>query len=169
MRKAVFFDRDGVLNVERGTYTFRPQDFEVMDGAPDLLQKTKRKGFHSIVVTNQAGIAKGLYTQHDVESCHEKLQEATDNAVDEFYIAPDHPDFSMSLSRKPDSLMFERAIAKFDLDPKSCWMIGDKERDLFPAKKLGIGTILVGQAKTESADYVISHLKEAVSIIFESN
>ncbi|ALI97916.1 D-glycero-alpha-D-manno-heptose-1,7-bisphosphate 7-phosphatase [Rufibacter tibetensis] len=144
LKKAVFLDRDGVLNVERGDYTWRLQDFEVCQGVPEALALLKQQGFFLIVVTNQAGITKGLYSKEDVLACHEKLQASCGNSIDAIYMAPGHPSYSESLSRKPDSLMLERAIARFNLDPAKCWLVGDQPRDLQAAQKCGISGILVG-------------------------
>ncbi|RNI28353.1 HAD family hydrolase [Rufibacter immobilis] len=143
-RKAVFLDRDGVLNVERGDYTWRPSDFEVEVGVPEALSLLKQNGYLLIVITNQAGIAKGLYTKADVLACHGKLQQTCDNAIDAIYMAPGHPSVSESLSRKPNSLMLERAMAKYRLDPSQCWFIGDQLRDVQAAQKCNIPAVLVG-------------------------
>jgi len=165
MQKAVFFDRDGVLNVDRGTYTYRIDDFEIVNHVKVVLSELKGKGYQLIVVTNQAGIAKGLYKMEDVEKCHKFLQERTGRLIDDFYVAPDHPDYSKSLSRKPDSLLFEKAIAKHDISPQHSWMIGDRERDLIPAKKLGIATILLSQTSSEYADFRVSELNQCLDLI----
>ncbi|WP_210465539.1 D-glycero-alpha-D-manno-heptose-1,7-bisphosphate 7-phosphatase [Rufibacter roseolus] len=143
-RKAVFLDRDGVLNVERGDYTWRTQDFEVCAGVPEALALLKEMGYLLIVVTNQAGITKGLYSKADVLACHQKLQDACGQLLDDLYMAPGHPSVSESLSRKPDSLMLERAIAKYNLAPIACWLVGDQPRDIQAAAKCGISGILVG-------------------------
>src|SRR5687767_9623731 len=109
--KAIFLDRDGVLNAERGDYTYRLEEFEVLPGVPEALKLLKEHGYLLIVVTNQGGIAKGLYTKEEVFACHEKLQQACGHIIDALYYAPSHPSVSESLSRKPDSLMLEKAIA----------------------------------------------------------
>ncbi len=166
MKKAFFFDRDGIINIDRGRYTYLIDDFEINEEAIPLMRRLKLDGFLLIVVTNQAGIAKGEYSREQMHACHQYFQETSGNLVDEFYYAPDHPTFSESLSRKPDSLMFERAIAKFGIDPGSSWMIGDMERDITPAKKLGIRTIRLreGQVDTE-ADYQVQSLGEVVHVL----
>lgn len=144
-QKCVFLDRDGVLNRERGDYTYKLDDFEVLPGVPEALALLKENGFLLIVVTNQAGVAKGLYQREDVLACHQKLQEACQTLIDAIYYAPHHPDFSESLSRKPDSLMLERAIAKYHIDPAHSWMVGDSLRDLEAADKAGVKAVLVGE------------------------
>lgn len=163
--KAVFLDRDGVLNVEKGRYVYRISDFELVPGIVEVLQAYKKAGFLCIVITNQGGIAKGIYSIEDMSKCHDHFQEISGNLIDAFYYAPDHPDFSESLSRKPDSLLFEKAIAKFDIDPTLSWMIGNQERDLIPAKKLGIQTIMFQGPETALADYTTDQVNDLKSII----
>ncbi len=143
MNKAVFLDRDGILNVERGDYVWTLEDFKIVPGIIDVLKELKAQGFLLIVVTNQAGITKGRYTREDMKACHDFFQKESRDLIDHFYYAAGHPSVSESLLRKPDSLMWEKAMAKFDIDPKQSWMVGDKERDLIPAKKFGIKTIRV--------------------------
>ena len=147
-RPCVFLDRDGVLNAERGDYTYRTEDFEILSGVPEALKLLKENGFLQIVITNQAGIAKGLYMKEHVLACHEKLQQACGNAIDAIYYAPMHPSVSESLSRKPDSLMLEKAIAKFNIDPERSWLVGDRKRDLEAAGKVNVKAILVGEGET---------------------
>lgn len=143
-RKCVFLDRDGVLNAERGEYTYRTEDFEVLPWVPEALELLKANGFLLIIVTNQGGIAKGVYTKEAVFACHQKLQQACGDLIDALYYAPGHPAVSESLSRKPDSLMLEKAIARFNIDPERSWLIGDRKRDLEAAAKVGVKSILVG-------------------------
>ena len=147
-RPCVFLDRDGVLNAERGEYTFRTEDFEIIPGVPEALKLLKDAGFLLIVITNQAGIAKRLYTKEHVFVCHEKLQQACCGIIDALCYAPLHPSVSESLSRKPDSLMLEKAIARFNIDVENSWFIGDKKRDLQAAAKVGVKAILVGDEET---------------------
>jgi D-glycero-D-manno-heptose 1,7-bisphosphate phosphatase len=170
MNKAVFLDRDGILNVERGDYVWTLEDFKIVPGIIDVLKDLKSQGFLLVVVTNQAGIAKGRYTREDMHRCHEYFQEESGNLIDHFYFAANHPSFSESLLRKPDSLMWEKAIAKFNIDPSQSWMVGDKERDLIPAKKLGIKTIRVFiegfyDKEETMGDYGVKDVRELHSII----
>jgi len=169
MNPCVFLDRDGVLNVERGTYTWRIEDFEVIRGVNESLEKLKEKGFLNIVVTNQAGISRGIYTKSDMLRCNEYLLTQTGHRIDDIYYATAHPEYSESLLRKPDSLMFEKAITKYRIDPGRSWMVGNSERDLIPAMKLGIRTILVGEpANIPGNRYIAQNLLEASGIIIEN-
>ena len=149
MNKAVFLDRDGVLNEERGTYTWRLEDFKICNGVPDSLQRLKSAGYFLLVVTNQAGISRGIYTIKDMIACHEFLRAETGGVIDHIYYAVCHPEFSRSLMRKPDSLMFEKGLAKYQIDPAISWMVGNSERDMIPAMKLNINTIFTGRGPKE--------------------
>jgi D-glycero-D-manno-heptose 1,7-bisphosphate phosphatase len=151
LNKAVFLDRDGVLNAEIGHYVWRPEEFVVLAGVPEALARLKAAGYYLVVVTNQAGIAKGLYTAADVHACHQKLQDACGHLIDAFYFAPGHPSVSESLMRKPDSLMLEKAMARFQLDPDQCWMVGDRLRDIEAGARVGVAGILIGS--TEQVEY----------------
>ncbi|HCM77130.1 MAG TPA: D,D-heptose 1,7-bisphosphate phosphatase [Cytophagales bacterium] len=167
-RKCVFLDRDGVLNEDRPDYVYQLDHFKIMAGVPLALQQLKDAGFLLLVVTNQAGISKGIYTQQDMEKCHRYLQEQCGGLIDHFYFSPYHPTISESLGRKPGSLLFEKGIARYNIDPTTSWMIGDRERDLIPARLLGTRTIQIGaiEEKSEQADYSAANLITAAQIIF---
>ena len=158
-QKCVFLDRDGVLNRERGDYTYTLEDFEVLPGVPEAMALLKENGYLLIVVTNQAGVAKGRYGRADVLACHNKLQETCGALIDAMYYAPSHPDFSESLSRKPDSLMLERAMAKYNIDPAQSWLVGDSLRDLQAAARVGVQAVLVGGHHTPQ-----THIWQAPSL-----
>ncbi len=158
MNKAVFLDRDGVINQERGDYTFRKEDFIILPEIIESLAILESKGYALIVISNQSGIGKGVYTQQDVfeldKILREKMNEKKIN-ITHFYFCPHHPDFTgKCLCRKPESVLFEKAIARFAIDPTKSFMIGDKERDILPAKKLGIRTFLI--ASNESVKNIVS-------------
>ncbi|MBX0288805.1 HAD family hydrolase [Hymenobacter sp. HSC-4F20] len=165
MNKAVFLDRDGVLNEEIGHYVWELEKFVVLEDVPESLARLKQAGYHLIVVTNQAGIAKGLYSEAEVQACHQKLQQATGNLLDALYFAPAHPSVSESLLRKPDSLMLEKAIARFHLDPAQCWMVGDRLRDMHAGQKAGVRGILVGTAEPAEYQPRVANLRAATDII----
>jgi D-glycero-D-manno-heptose 1,7-bisphosphate phosphatase len=151
MNKAIFLDRDGVLNQEMGEYVWTPERFHIVPGVPESLTQLKAAGYHLVVVTNQAGIAKGLYTGADVRACHELLQQACGHVIDALYFSASHPSVSESILRKPESGMLEKAIARFRLDPTRSWIIGDRARDLAAGARVGVRGILVGHS--EAADY----------------
>jgi len=143
-QKAVFLDRDGVLNVERGDYTYLPEDFILEEKVPEALALLKENGFLLIVVTNQGGLAKELFTRAQMQACHQKLQQNCNNLIDAIYYAAAHPTVSASLARKPDSLMLEKALAKYNIAPEISWMVGDQLRDMQAAEKAKVPGILVG-------------------------
>lgn len=143
--KAVFLDRDGVINFERG-YTHRLEDFVILPDLIEVLQLLQQKGYLLIVVSNQSGIAKGLYKQSEVEILHKYMvDEFTKNGIklSEIYYCVHHPDVSKCICRKPDSLFVEKALARFNIDAKKSYFIGDKERDTEAAEKAGVKGILI--------------------------
>ena len=152
INKSVFLDRDRVLNDEIGGYVWEPDQFIVSAGVPESLARLKAAGYYLIVVTNQAGIAKQLYTARHVQACHDKLQAACADAIDAFYFSEAHPSVSESILRKPDSGMLEKALARFRPDPAQCWMVGDRLRDMEAAAKVGVRGIFIGH--TETVDFV---------------
>lgn len=167
MKKCVFLDRDGVLNQDTEGYLFRTEDLVIPEGTVEALRQMKEAGYLLIVITNQAGIAKGLYNKEDVVKCHEFLQEKCGNLLDDLYFCPHHPDYtSNSLLRKPDSLMLEKAMAKYAIDPSQSWMIGDRERDVQAGHKAGVRTIRIANGETASkAEWLTASLWEASSVV----
>lgn len=149
LHKCIFLDRDGVLNRERGEYTYKVNDFEIIAGVKKSLEILKKSGYLLIVITNQAGVAKGLYNREDVLICHAYLQAETGGLVDDIYFCPHHPVTTNSLLRKPNSLMLEKAIAKWQVDTNKSYMIGDSIRDIKAAEKIGVKGILVGDKELE--------------------
>ena len=141
MNKALFLDRDGVINVEKN-YVYRIEDFEFIDGIFELCHKYIDEGFLILVITNQAGIAKGFYSVDD-------FLKLTDWMIAQFqkqgitikkvYYCPHHPDVNVSCEcRKPNPGMILQAANEFDLDLSQCVLIGDKESDLQAGRNAGI-------------------------------
>ena len=163
--KAIFLDRDGVLNQEIGEYVWQPEKFIICPGVPESLARLRAAGYRLIVVTNQAGIAKGLYGPADVKACHAKLQAACDDALDALYFADAHPSVSESILRKPNSGMLEKAVACFNLDPAQCWIVGDRLRDMQAGANVGVRGILVGHG--EGGDFTprVADLRAAAAVI----
>ncbi|WP_139920351.1 HAD-IIIA family hydrolase [Hymenobacter sp. DG01] len=165
MNKAVFLDRDGVLNEEIGHYVWKLEEFVVLPDVAASLARLKQAGYYLVVVTNQAGIAKGLYSAAEVQACQQKLQQATGNLLDALYFAPAHPSVSESLARKPGSLMLEKAMARFQLDPTRCWMVGDRLRDMQAAERVGVQGILVGASEPAAYQPRVADLQAATDLI----
>lgn len=167
MSRCVFLDRDGVLNKDNPNYTYTIENFEVLPGVIEALTLLKKAGYLLVVVTNQSGIDKGIYTVDHMKECHAYLQQVCDGAIDHFYFSPYHKSVTASLLTKPGSLMFEKAIARFGIEAEESWMIGDRARDLIPAKTLGIKTIQVGDEiePEHRGDFKVDSLSEAARLI----
>lgn len=146
MQRAIFFDRDGVLNREIGDYVCKPEDFEVLEDSAACVKLAKEYGFMAIVITNQGGIDKSLYTHETLLDIHKILQDACiehGTKIDDFYYCPHHPVKGNCLCRKPDSLMLEKAAAKYNIDKSKSLMIGDTFRDIEAAEKAGVRSLLI--------------------------
>lgn len=167
MHKCVFLDRDGVINKDNPNYTFTIESFEIIPGVLEAVDKLKQAGYLLIVVTNQSGIAQGIYSEEQVNQCHEYFQKACGNKIDHFYFSPYHPTVTASLARKPGTLLFEKAIARFQVDIAQSWMVGDRGRDIVPARNLGIRTVQIGdEIEPENvADYRVENLRDAATLI----
>ncbi|TLU98139.1 D-glycero-alpha-D-manno-heptose-1,7-bisphosphate 7-phosphatase [Dyadobacter luticola] len=168
--KCVFLDRDGVLNVDRPDYLYNLEHLIIPEGVVEALTLLKQAGYLLIVITNQAGIAKGLYTANEVYAVHNELQKASGNALDDVYFSPYHPAYSgSSLSRKPGSLMLEKAISKYNIDPEQSWMVGDRDGDMKAGKNAGVRTIhIVPETEISEGDYRAVNLFEAAGIILNA-
>lgn len=159
MNKAIFLDRDGIINEEHG-YTYRLEDFVILPDLIEVLQLLQEQGFLLIIVTNQSGIAKKLYKQEDVEVVHEYLLkqfEANNITISEVYYCVHHPDVSRCICRKPDSLFVEKALSRFNIDPSKSYFIGDKERDAQAGEKAGVHGIQV--ESNSSLKLILDQLK----------
>ncbi len=146
MRKVVFFDRDGVINNNGLYYTYKIENFSFNEGVIDALKTLQQKGFEFVIVSNQSGISKGIYTITDVEILHKHIEEKLRQSgvsVLEFYYCTHHPDFTSCLCRKPSPLLFEKATARFDIDIKKSWMVGDQKRDIEAGEAAGLKGILI--------------------------
>jgi len=163
--RALFLDRDGVINIERD-YVHRQQDFEFREGIFEICQAAQSLGYLLLVVTNQAGIGRGYYTETD-------FFQLTDWMLKEFskrriYIArvyhcPYHPVHGIgsyrldSPDRKPKPGMLLRAQADFDLDLRASVLIGDKLSDMHAAEAAGVGTIIWLGTQTQMSDSKATH------------
>lgn len=140
-RKALFIDRDGVINVDK-VHVYRKEDFEFNEGIFELCRKYMEGGYLIIVITNQAGIAKGLYGEKDFDILTRWMLEQFSGQgieISGVYHCPHHPDYTGPCQcRKPEPGMILRAVRDFDLDIAECLLIGDKETDLEAGRRAGI-------------------------------
>lgn len=145
MQKAIFLDRDGIINTEIGNYVTSEPDFHINPSLIPFLKAMQAKGFQFVVISNQGGVAKNLYNHAFLDGIHQTLisrLSAHEISLLEIYYCPHHPDFGKCICRKPDSLMVEKAIARFKLNAAVCWFIGDAQRDMEAAAKAGVRGIL---------------------------
>lgn len=145
-QKAIFLDRDGVLIRERGDYTWLLEDLKINPGVVEALQNFSRQGYLLIVISNQAGIDKGLYSKQDADYLHLHISRnlgMNGITIAEYYYCPHHPTVGKCICRKPDSLLLEKAIARFNIDASQSYFIGDAERDIEAGLRVGINTVKI--------------------------
>lgn len=150
-RPALFLDRDGVLNLDRG-YVSRWEDFTWVDGARAVVRAFNQAGWWVFVVTNQSGIGRGYYAEADMHALHARMGEALaqDGArIDAFYWCPHHPEAAEARyrhpdppDRKPNPGMLLRAMADWPVDRAASFMIGDKPGDMEAAARAGVEGLL---------------------------
>lgn len=167
MPKALFLDRDGVVNIEKN-YLYKIEDFEFMDGIIDVCQKYQSQGYLLIIVTNQSGISRGYYTEDDFQKLSRWMIEHFQSlgiTMTHIFHCPHHENIDGPCEcRKPEPGMFLEAQKLYAIDMKESVMIGDNERDIEAAQAAGVGynILLSSQAITSRADRIIHSLKELV-------
>lgn len=140
--KALFLDRDGVVNIDHG-YTHRIEDFKFVEGILPFIRTMQKRGYLPIIVTNQSGIGRGYYSEEDFERLTawmlRRMQEAgIEIERDNVFHCPHAPEAGCRC-RKPEPGMFLDAQRRFDIDMETSWMIGDKASDIEAAKRAGVG------------------------------
>lgn len=145
-RAAVFFDRDGVLNKDIG-YLYKIEDFVWIEGAVEAIKACNQAGYLVFVITNQSGVARGYYTEADVQRLHAWMNEDLDRYgahIDEFFYCPHHPSGCVDKykkaceCRKPGTKLLELACEKYVVDKPASFLIGDKMTDIECARRAGI-------------------------------
>jgi D,D-heptose 1,7-bisphosphate phosphatase len=183
MKKAVFLDRDGTLNVDVG-YLHQLEDLELFPWTVDALRLLTRAGFELVIVTNQSGIAHGLIDPGFVQVCHDEMRrrlQAGGADLDALYYCPHHPRGAVAglnvdcRCRKPSPGMIEDAIRDRGIDPTQSWVVGDKWLDVQLGHAAGARSILVrtGWGKEQErhrpegqkVEAVCDNLMHAVSVI----
>jgi D-glycero-D-manno-heptose 1,7-bisphosphate phosphatase len=145
MKKAVFLDRDGVINVEKKDYVKCIKEFQIIEDIPKAIVELKKKGFLVIVITNQSAINRGLLTIKILNEIHNHLQEIlkdNDTLIDNFYFCPHRPDENC-LCRKPKPGLLLQAAKQYEIDLKDSFFIGDSQTDMEAAKAAGCKYILL--------------------------
>jgi len=152
MKKADFLDRDGTLNKDFG-YVHTIENFEWIGGAKDSLLYFKELGYLLVVISNQSGLARGYFSESDILRLHRSIQQdlrlSHQVEIDAYYYCSHHPEGVVEKykkfcdCRKPASGMFRKAILEWEIDPVQSIVIGDKEKDLIPARDVGISSLFL--------------------------
>lgn len=144
-RRAVFLDRDGVINEDPPVFVTCPEQFHMLPGSPGAIRKLAEAGFARVVITNQSGITRGLFTVEDLAGVHGKMARELAEAgtsVDAIYFCPHPGDFGCAC-RKPSPGNVLLAREEHDLDPTGSYFVGDKPLDIECGSRAGCYTILV--------------------------
>lgn len=140
-QKAVFIDRDGTL-IEEVNFLSRTEDLRLFPYTQESIELLLTHGYMVVVVTNQSGIGRNLYSVADMHAIHEAIQEQLSGALNGFYFCPHLPDEGCEC-RKPSLGMIKAACEDFEIDLENSWMIGDKKLDVETGKNAGIRTAMV--------------------------
>lgn len=178
--RAVYLDRDGTINVEKN-YLYRVEDWEWIPGAEEAIKQLNKAGFLVVVVSNQAGIARGLYSEQDVQVLHKYVTAelmSKGAKIDAYYFCPHHPEhgnFRNCRCRKPSPNMLLEAANALNIDRNNSYMVGDKVSDMIAAKAAGVNGILVQTGygihelpHLSQEHQVVTDLAAAVSLIIQT-
>lgn len=177
--KVIFLDRDGVINFDagKGDYVRSHKQFEFIPGSPEAVKKLNQAGFKVVIISNQAGVAKGLYSEEDLNKITEKMIKGIEDAGARIHSVNYcvHQDEDNCDCRKPKPGNIIKASRELHYDPKNTFIIGDSRRDIMAGRLAGLKTIFVksGNTKLEDLtvkpDYVAEDLKDAVDRIVLKN
>lgn len=160
MNKAIFLDRDGVIITERGEYNYKTEHISFTEGIVEALQSLSAKGYLLVVISNQSGIAKKLYTHKDAKEVNKVIKEFLASygiKITDFFYCPHHPSQGNCICRKPDTLLIEKAMAIYNIDPVKSYLVGDMDRDAEAAVKAGLTPV-----KINPNDNLIGYLKSFI-------
>jgi D,D-heptose 1,7-bisphosphate phosphatase len=182
VQPAVFLDRDNTLIQNDGDLG-QPDQVRLVQGVASGLAQLRESGYHLVVVTNQAGVARGVFTEEDVDAVHQRIalmvdeQSQRNGVIDRFYYCPYHPEGKLPeyrrdhLWRKPHPGMILQASQDMEIDLSRSWMVGDQERDIQAGKAAGCRTILVTKrnevSQKAAADVVVPDFAQAVQVILK--
>ncbi|MBX3043597.1 MAG: HAD family hydrolase [Candidatus Kapabacteria bacterium] len=168
--KAVFFDRDGIINKRiLGDYVKIISDFELNPEIPEILKFVKDRGFLAIIISNQQGVGKGIMSKKNLDDVHNYMQnlllQKSGVAFDDIYVCTELAS-SDSFNRKPNPGMILSAAEKYNIDLHSSIMIGDTDSDILAARNAGVCSILVAESQENSnPDYYISELNNLLILL----
>jgi len=163
MNKAIFLDRDGVINEDKG-FIKKIKDFDIFQGVFQALKQFQEKGFKLIIITNQSGIGRGYYTEQDFHKLTDYILDLFKKQgikIEKVYFCPHKPEDNCEC-RKPKTKLITQAIEKFNINLSESWMIGDKEKDILMGKAVGCKTVLV--ESSHSKDLEIPQTKKVKSL-----
>ncbi|PTB88041.1 D,D-heptose 1,7-bisphosphate phosphatase [cyanobacterium G8-9] len=170
-KKALFLDRDGIINIDYG-YVSKIENFVFTQGIFELLRIFIDKGYLLFIVTNQSGIGRGFYTKNDFELLNEWMLQALKSKnidIEGVYYCPHIPDAECNC-RKPKIGMIEEILTTHNLDLSHSWLIGDKKSDIELAINANIGHSIAINANTiKGAEYQFSSIKECLSFFQETH
>ncbi len=167
MKKALFLDRDGIINTDHG-YVWRIEDFEFTKGIFNLVKCFSTKGYLIFVVTNQSGIARGYYNEQDFHTLTTWMVDTFkkhDISITEVYHCPHMPDTKCHC-RKPKTGMIQKALKNYHINLSRSWMIGDKQSDIDFARNAVIAhTISIGKKRLQQTEYHFKNIIECTHFI----
>ena len=140
MNKAVFLDRDGVINLKRDDYVKSIEEFVILKDVPDAIKILNENNYLVIIITNQSAINRGLLTDQELSRIHDFMKNELDKDgahIDGIYYCPHRPNENCSC-RKPGTELVERAVKEHSISIGSSWFIGDSETDMVAARKIGL-------------------------------
>ena len=165
MNKAIFFDRDGVVNYRPvGDYVKSPAEFHFVADFPEFFKKIKNLGYLAIIISNQQGVGKGLMSESDLNAVHNYMQQEifklTGFEFDDAFYCFDLKD-SGSKRRKPEPGMLHEAIEKWNINQENSYMIGDSVSDVIAGKRSGVKTVfLSSDMECEETDFNYKSLQQ---------
>ena|SRR5579862_7007754 len=178
MNKAVFLDRDGVINrkAPEGEYIVRWEGFEILPGVVEAIQSLNQSGCCVIVVTNQRAVARSKITLAELQEMHARLIATLAERgakIDRVYFCPHDLEANCDC-RKPKAGMLLRALKEFEIDPLKSWMVGDSAVDIEAGKTAGCRTALIGTSSNATdggagADILAGDLRQAVALILTAD
>lgn len=176
--RAIFLDRDNTIIEDKEGYIGDPAKVKLLPGAATAIASVRRLGYRVIVVSNQSGVARGMFAESDVEAVNQEmcrqLREQAAAHIDASYYCPYHPEAVLAEYRmdhewrKPKPGMIKQAAEDFDLDLAQCWMIGDSSRDIAAGAAAGCRTILIKDPEHAALDHVSANIAVSPNFIVKS-